>query len=209
MRAIRAATAALLGASVLALAAPVALAGGNGGDPLFAVAPSTVAPGGRVALSANGCASTATATSGVFDSASIRPGGSTTVTVDRDARRGAQYSIRFSCGDAQKTVILTISGGTASPTISTTVRPPVAPSPTVPATPARTTAPAPTTTATATRTATATAPATTPQGVRGGLGGSVTGGAGPVEFAAGAALVLAAATATAVVLRRRTGVRRH
>ncbi|MFE0427646.1 hypothetical protein [Streptomyces sp. NPDC058953] len=213
MRAIRAASAALLGATVLALAAPVARAGGDG-DPRFTVTPSTVAPGGRVALTASGCASTATATSGVFDAATIRPGTSATATVDGDARRGAQYSIRFTCGDAQRTVILTISGGTASPTISTTVRPPAVPSPTVTrtATPTATAtpipAPTPKATATAPRTATATA-TPVPQGVRGGLGGSVTGGAGPVEFAAGAALVLAAVTATTVVLRRGTGARRR
>ncbi|MFF3554090.1 hypothetical protein ACWD4V_32200 [Streptomyces tsukubensis] len=203
MRAIRAASAALLGATVLALAAPVARAGGNGDPVRFTVSPSTVAPGGRIALSASNCPTTATASSGIFDTATIRPGTSATATVDTDARRGAQYSVRFTCGNQQGTFILTISGGTTSPTTSSTFRPPSA-----------TATPAPsasrTATATATRTATATATATvTPQGVRGGLGGSMGGGAGTTEVAAGAALVVAAAAGTAFALRRRSTGRRH
>ncbi|MFJ8229773.1 hypothetical protein ACIQ9E_07400 [Streptomyces sp. NPDC094448] len=201
MRAIRAASAALLGATVLALAAPVARAGGDGDPVRFTVSPATVAPGGRIALSASNCPTTATASSGIFDTATIRPGTSATATVDTDARRGAQYSVRFTCGNQQGTFILTISGGTASPTTSSTFRPPAA-----------TATPAPsasrTATVTATRTATATA-TVTPQGVRGGLGGSMAGGAGTTEVAAGAALVVAAAAGTAYALRRRNAGRRH
>ncbi|MYS68577.1 hypothetical protein GTW66_32740 [Streptomyces sp. SID5473] len=143
MRAIRAASAALLGATVLALAAPVARAGGDGDPVRFTVSPSTVAPGGRIALSASNCPTTATASSGIFDTATIRPGTSATATVDTDARRGAQYSVRFTCGNQQGTFILTISGGTTSPTTSSTFRPPSA-----------TASPAPSASRTATATAT-------------------------------------------------------
>ncbi|QDY80255.1 hypothetical protein [Streptomyces qinzhouensis] len=201
MRAIRAASAALLATTVLALAAPVARAGGDGKSVLFTVSPSTVAPGGRVALSASNCTTTATASSGVFDTATIRPGTSATATVDTDARRGAQYSVRFTCGSQQGTFVLTISGGSASPTISSTYRPPA-----TTATPAP--SPSRTVTATATRGATATA-TVTPQGVRGGLGGSIGGGAGTGEFAVGAVFVAVAAAGTGYVLRRRTAGRRH
>ncbi|MGV9316794.1 hypothetical protein ACWDR0_32140 [Streptomyces sp. NPDC003691] len=203
MRAIRAASAALLGATALALAAPAALAGGNGDPVRFTVSPSTVAPGGRVALSASNCATTATASSGIFDTANIRPGTSATATVDSDARRGAQYSVRFTCGSQQGTFVLTISGGSASPTTSSTYRPPAASTTPVPSATRTATA-----TATATRTATATA-TVTPQGVRGGLGGSMGGGAGPGEFAVGAAFVAAAVAGTVFAVRRRTADRRH
>ncbi|MEF9886702.1 hypothetical protein [Streptomyces sp. P9-A4] len=186
MRAIRAASTALLGAAALALAAPAAVAADGAPAPNprvarakapgdFVVSPSLVAPGGRVTLSAPGCASTATASAGVFDTATIAPGSAVTATVDQDARRGAVYTVSFNCtGGEQDTVALTVSGvPTATPTISSTVLTP-------------------------------------PRGVRGGLGGSVGDGLDPVELAAGAALVLAAAAGGAYVLRRRSArTRRH
>ncbi|GGT13283.1 hypothetical protein [Streptomyces purpureus] len=125
MRAIRAATAALLGAAALALTAPVpaAVAADTAKAPGdFALSPSTVAPGGRVTLSAPGCRSTATAASGVFDTATIPPGSSTTATVDWDARRGAVYTVSFVCsGGPTGTLDLRIAGGAnVTPTISST-----------------------------------------------------------------------------------------
>ncbi|MGW7370171.1 hypothetical protein ACWGI8_43845 [Streptomyces sp. NPDC054841] len=151
MRAIPVASAALLGAAALALTTPTATADTAGGaagaarkQPFsFAVSPSTVAPGGQVTLRVSGCTTTATASSGVFDTVTIAPGLTGTATVDWDARRGAVYSVQFSCNGQTGTTDLTISGGTAAP------------------------APA---TATATARPTSTS---APQGVRGGLGGSI------------------------------------
>ncbi|MFJ3904967.1 hypothetical protein [Streptomyces sp. NPDC090025] len=184
MRAIRAASTALLGAAGLALAAPFAVpAVAVDGAPAprakavgdFTVSPSTVAPGGRITLSAPGCSSTATASAGIFDTATIAPGSAVTATVDADAKRGAVYTVSFNCtGGGQGTVDLTISGGTSpTPTARSTVL-------------------------------------TTPRGVQGGLGGSFD-GAGTWTFAAGGAMVLAAAAGVAVVVRRRSSSdgRRH
>ncbi|MEX0172889.1 hypothetical protein [Streptomyces sp. LMG1-1-1.1] len=188
MRAIRAASTALLGAAALALAAPAAVAAddapANGprapkaratGD--FVVSPSVVAPGGRVTLSAPGCASTATASAGIFDTVVIAPGSAATAVVDIDAKRGAVYTVAFNCtGGIQDTVDLTITGTptpTASPTISATILTP-------------------------------------PRGVQGGLGGSMDDGLEPFELAVGGALVVAAATSFVFVVRRRSGsARRH
>ncbi|MFF7441580.1 hypothetical protein [Streptomyces sp. NPDC008122] len=185
MRAIRAASTALLGAAALALAAPAALAADGApatgsrvarakapGD--FVVSPSVVAPGGRLTLSAPGCASTATASAGIFDTATIAPGASVTATVDADAKRGAVYTVLFNCtGGVQDTVALSISGtSTATPTISATVLAP-------------------------------------PRGVQGGLGGSMA--PSTTELAAGGTLALAAASGIVFfVVRRRSGAgRRH
>ncbi|MFD3728201.1 hypothetical protein [Streptomyces sp. NPDC058671] len=184
MRAIRAASTALLGAAALALAVPTAIAadGAPASDPRavrakapgdFVVSPSLVAPGGRVTLSAPGCASTATASAGIFDTVTIAPNAAATAVVDWDARRGAVYTVAFNCtGGLRDTVDLTISGiPTATPTIASTVLTP-------------------------------------PRGVQGGVGGSV-GGLEPVEVATGAALVLAATAGGVYVFRRRAAARRH
>jgi hypothetical protein len=127
MRALRAASAALLGVAPLALTAPPAAAAMavNTTQFNFTVTPSTVAPGGRVTLTAGGCPRTATASSGVFDSVTIPPNGSATATVDRDAKPGAVYSVSFACGTALASLDLTISGGTSRPTVRSTA---VAPS---------------------------------------------------------------------------------
>ncbi|MFE9462724.1 hypothetical protein ACFYNW_03445 [Streptomyces virginiae] len=149
----------------------------------FTLTPSTVAPGGQVVLAVSGCnAAYSTASSGVFDTASIARGQTVRVTVDRDARPGALYSVSFTCNGETGSADLTIAGGTTRPTTSST------------------------------RTATATAPAPVTTGaalgVRGGLGGSVA-GMDPVELGAGAALFLAAAGGTAYALRRRASGRGH
>ncbi|MFJ9810654.1 hypothetical protein ACIRTB_20745 [Streptomyces sp. NPDC101158] len=186
MRAIRAASTALLGAATLALAAPhaVAVDGAPAPNPRapgarqvgdFVVSPAFVAPGGRVTLSAPGCASTATASAGIFDTVTIAPGSAATATVDIDAKRGAVYTVSFNCtGGMQSTVDLTIAGGaTATPTALSTLRP------------------------------------ATPRGVAGGLGGSVDPTNG-WTMAAGGAMALAAAGGLAYVIRRRSAAgRRH
>ncbi|MGW6564001.1 hypothetical protein [Streptomyces sp. NPDC054975] len=178
MRAIRAASTALLGAATLALAAPVAVAADGAPAPNpqaakakapgdFVVTPSLVAPGGRVTLTAPGCASTATASAGIFDTVTIPPGSSATALVDLDAKRGAVYTVTFRCtGGITDTVNLTISGTTATPTASSTVL-------------------------------------TTPRGVQGGIGGSVK-GVGTGTLAAGAALVAVAVAGTVFTVRRRS-----
>ncbi|KOU82635.1 hypothetical protein ADK94_23525 [Streptomyces sp. XY593] len=149
----------------------------------FTLTPSTVAPGGQVVLAVSGCnAAYSTASSGVFDTVSIARGQTVRVTVDRDARPGALYSVSFTCNGETGSADLTIAGGTTRPTTSSTRT-------------AAATAPAPVTTGAA-------------LGVRGGLGGSVA-GMDPVELGAGVGLFLAAAGGTAYALRRRASGRGH
>ncbi|MCX5010433.1 hypothetical protein OG765_05465 [Streptomyces sp. NBC_00555] len=148
----------------------------------FSLTPSTVAPGGQTVLSVTGCnAAYATASSGVFDTVSIARGQTVRVTVDRDARRGAVYSVSFTCNGETGSADLTIAGGTTRPTTSSTR------------------------TATIAATGAITSSA---RGVQGGVGGSVA-GMDPVELGAGAGLLLAAAAGTAYTLRRRRSGRGH
>ncbi|MFH9685229.1 hypothetical protein ACH4LE_02660 [Streptomyces sp. NPDC017413] len=185
MRAIRVAPLALLGASALTLLAPSAAhAVPDGATSTFnpTIAPSVIAPGGRVTLGAGGCTGETTVSSGIFDTTTI-PSGSTTATatIDTDARRGAVYAVTFACGSTgtSRNVNLTITGGATSTPI-----------------------PRPTTVPTASSTA------LIPGGVRGGLGGS-SGSTDTVEVAAGAALVAVAASGALYFARRRTADRRH
>ncbi|MHC6625182.1 hypothetical protein ACYTFC_03555 [Streptomyces globosus] len=200
MGAIRSSATALLGAgaagAVLALGvfgAPAAIAAEA--QPItsfgFALTPSTVAPGGQTVLSVTGCdAAFATASSGVFDTVSIARGSTARVTVDRDARRGAVYSVTFTCNGENGSADLTIAGGTGTPTTSSTsAERPAAPR-------------------AATATAAGPAESAAARGVRGGLGGSVA-GMDARELGAGAALFLAAAAGTVVALRRRASAHRH
>ncbi|MFI6007597.1 hypothetical protein ACIBAG_02015 [Streptomyces sp. NPDC051243] len=115
MRAIRAASAALLGVSALVVTAPVAQARADSAVFRVAVLPSTVAPGGRVALHAVGCEQSVSVSSGVFDTIII-PRGRTwaKAVVDRDAEPGAVYEVSFHCGTFWQDVDLTIAGGRAS-----------------------------------------------------------------------------------------------
>ncbi|MFD3554239.1 hypothetical protein ACFWWA_19380 [Streptomyces goshikiensis] len=167
----------------------------------FTITPSTVAPGGQTVLSVSGCnAAYATVSSGIFDTVSIARGQTARVTVDRDARRGAVYSVSFTCNGETGSADLTIAGGTARPTTSSTAglsRNSTAPAPrgTVPA------APVPAASAPA-------ASGSAALGVRGGLGGSVA-GMDPLELGAGAAFFLAAAAGTAYAVRRRGAGRGH
>ena len=174
MRAIRAATAALLGAASLVLTAPLAVADdGKQTSPLFTVSPSTVSPGGRVALSASGCTTTAYASSGVFDAVTIQPGHlrHRRGGLGRPARRPVLGPVQLPRQRPRN-----VQSHDRRRTLH-----PHHPVPTV---------------------------TTSPQGVRGGLGGSAE-RMDPREIAAGGALVLAAATATVFVVRRRAGSRRH
>ncbi|MCD9879292.1 hypothetical protein [Streptomyces guryensis] len=118
MRAIRIASAALLGIGVLALTSPAAVARDDGHNfaPFgFSVLPSTVAAGSQVKLHVNrdgDCKGPATVHSVVFDTVVIAPGRSwATAVVDRDAKPGAVYRVRFSCDGASGSVDLTIVGG--------------------------------------------------------------------------------------------------
>ncbi|MGW0392824.1 hypothetical protein ACWDYJ_18350 [Streptomyces sp. NPDC003042] len=181
----------------------------------FAVTPSTVAPGGQVVLSVSECdAAFATASSGVFDTVSITRGQTVRVTVDRDARLGAQYSVSFTCNGETGSADLTIAGATSSPTISSTIgasRAPLAsPSPTATAATPPAVIATPTAVATAfpPRVATTSATPGASLGVRGGLGGSVA-GMDPLELGVGAGLALLALGGTAYAVRRRSARRAH
>lgn len=116
MRAIRVASAALLGVSALVASAPAAHASGDSSGFWARVVPDTVEPGGRVRLHANGCDQSVTVSSGVFDTVVI-PRWRTTarVTVDRDARRGAVYEVSFYCGTFWQSADLRIADGRPDP----------------------------------------------------------------------------------------------
>ncbi|MFE5774139.1 hypothetical protein ACFQ7O_37920 [Streptomyces sp. NPDC056485] len=147
-----------------------------------AITPSQVAPGGQAVVSVPGCnVAEATVSSGVFDTVVIGRGKTARITVDSDARRGAVYSVTFTCNGVNRSADLTITGGTTKPTTSSTS--------------------ASTSTSTAASAASAASRGAS-LGVRGGLGGSVA-GMDPRELGAGAALFLAAAGGTAYALRRR------
>ncbi|MET4927612.1 hypothetical protein P3L51_35525 [Streptomyces sp. PSRA5] len=196
MRAIRAASAALLGAAALALTTP-AVAMATAAAPVtpfgFAVTPSVIAAGGQVTLTVTGCSSTATAESGVFDDTVIPSGGSARASIFWDAKPGAMYEVTFSCNGEEGTTDLTIAGGTPAPT----------PTPTRTSTSTPTRTPSPASTRTPTSSSTAIAP---PGGVKGGLGGSFIGMNG-TELAIGTGLVAAAALGTVLVVRRRSANR--
>ncbi|MFD6468573.1 hypothetical protein, partial [Streptomyces goshikiensis] len=174
----------------------------------FTVTPSTVAPGGQAVLSVSGCnAAYATASSGIFDTVSIARGQTARVTVDRDARRGAVYSVSFTCNGETGSADVTIAGGTTRPTTSSTAgvsRNSAAPVPRNSAAPVpRGSVPAAPVPAGSVPAPSVPAPSGSGAlGVRGGLGGSVA-GMDPLELGAGAAFFLAASAGTAYVVRRR------
>ncbi|MGW1227474.1 hypothetical protein [Streptomyces sp. NPDC001478] len=189
MRAIRVAPVALLGAAALALSGPAvtAYAATTGGPPSgggYTVTPSVISPGGQVTLAAKGCSTTATASSGVFDTVTIPQNGTARATVDWDAKPGAVYEVTFICNTSPSStakVNLTVSAASASPTTSSTRSPApgVSPGSTV-----------------------------SPAGVQGGLGGSID-SVGTGEIVAGTALAVAAATGTVFMVRRRRESRSH
>ena len=126
MRAIRVASAALLGLGGLALCAPVILASDtsdagrrdDGAHFGFRVTPTTVAAGGRVSLHldrGSGCRGTATVTSGLFDTVRIpSEQDSVTATVDRTAKSQASYRVTFNCDGSSVSTQLAIASGTAA-----------------------------------------------------------------------------------------------
>jgi hypothetical protein len=117
MRAIRVASAVLLGAGALTSCVPAAGAAIRT-DFGFGVEPSTVAPGGKVTLRVernDACRGEAAVNSPVFDLVTIPPEESrATAVVDWDAKRGAVYDVQFECDESSGTARLTIAGG--SPT---------------------------------------------------------------------------------------------
>ncbi|HET6859962.1 MAG TPA: hypothetical protein VFH94_23070 [Streptomyces sp.] len=125
MRAIRLASAAALGIAALSLTAPTASADDHKAAAAVrgTITPSTIAAGGQVTLAVPGCAGTATADSGVFDTTSIPTGTTKAVTVFTDAKPAAVYAVTFTCNGVTSTADLTIAGGaptTSSTTIPTT-----------------------------------------------------------------------------------------
>ncbi|MGW2486212.1 hypothetical protein ACWCV9_03185 [Streptomyces sp. NPDC001606] len=118
MRAIRLASAALLGLGALAVCAPAVLAGDDHDvTPFgFRITPTTVAAGETVSLrfdrDGSGCRGTATVSSGIFDTVRIPPGrSSATAVVDRGARPATAYSVTFECDGTRGSTDLTIGGG--------------------------------------------------------------------------------------------------
>lgn len=116
MRAIRVASAALLGLSALTFSAPAAVAKGDVTPFGFSVLPSTIAAGGQVTLllerDNGGCKGSATVTSAVFDTITIPSNKSqATAVVDWDAKPGAVYQVTFTCDGVSGSTGLTIAGG--------------------------------------------------------------------------------------------------
>ncbi|MEV2212016.1 hypothetical protein AB0H86_11245 [Streptomyces sp. NPDC050997] len=123
MRAIRVASAALLGCA-LALTAPAAQASAERQGFRVSVLPEIVAPGGQVTLRATGCDQDVLVTSGVFDDVTIRKGRSRAVAyVDWDAKPGALYEVTFHCGTFWQNADLTIAGGRPGGPTPVPVRP--------------------------------------------------------------------------------------
>ncbi|MFC7217667.1 hypothetical protein ACFQLX_05695 [Streptomyces polyrhachis] len=111
--------------SVLAVGVTApATAQGSGGDVTsfgFTVTPKAVKPGGQVNLTATDCEHEARASSGVFDSIPLGIAGdpmqSASVTVDWDAKPGAEYTVTFICGPESGRAKLRIAAtsGTSRP----------------------------------------------------------------------------------------------
>ncbi|MFC7259434.1 hypothetical protein [Streptomyces lutosisoli] len=119
MRAIRVASAALLGLTALTFTAPSAFADDGDSHNItpfgFSVQPSTIAAGGRLSLLLKrdgGCNGTVRISSGVFDTVTIPSGrSSATATVDRDARQGAVHEVTFVCDGVSGHTDITIGTG--------------------------------------------------------------------------------------------------
>ncbi|MFF2774575.1 hypothetical protein ACFVU3_06675 [Streptomyces sp. NPDC058052] len=185
MRAIRTAPAALIAAAAVALSAPASSADdgtgtGTGTDITsfgFSVTPRTVAPGGTVTLTTDGCdVPSVTVTSGIFDTVTLTEGRPGRATVDIDAEAGAEYEIAFDCEGERGTTTLTVTPG---PSVTPVTTPPAPVTPTAPPAPRK--------------------------GVKAGFGSSTGSDAlGTAELAAGAVLITGA-LGGAVVLARRHG----
>ncbi|MFI8509696.1 hypothetical protein ACIGHB_01060 [Streptomyces sp. NPDC085460] len=82
----------------------------------FSVTPRTVAPGGTVTLTSDGCeVPSVTVTSGIFDTVTLTEGRPGSATVDVEAKAGAEYEIAFDCKGERGTTSLTITHGTTPP----------------------------------------------------------------------------------------------
>ncbi|MEV6109662.1 hypothetical protein AB0M28_33885 [Streptomyces sp. NPDC051940] len=169
----------------------------------FTVSPKTVKAGGQVNLTATDCEHQARASSGVFNAVPLGMAGdpmqSASVTVDWDAKPGAEYTVTFTCGPetGRTTFKIADTSSTSRPRPSpsaTTARPSAKPSATSP-TSVRPTASASSPAAGAVKPV---------RPARGGLGGSQTGD--PVLLASGTAVSSAAVLGGAVLLRRRRSV---
>ncbi|MHC5256659.1 hypothetical protein ACYSUO_02130 [Streptomyces sp. UC4497] len=112
MHAIRAASAAAISLAALSLTAPAATADDSESF-RPSISPTTIAAGGKVTLSASGCAGKTEVSAGIFDSVTISPGeGPRTVPVDWEAKQGAAYTVTFTCDGGQpRRVDLTIATG--------------------------------------------------------------------------------------------------
>ncbi|MGW8364574.1 hypothetical protein ACWGK1_28920 [Streptomyces wedmorensis] len=119
MRAIGAASAVLLSAVAAVTVAPSALADDADRNITsfgFSVTPATVAPGGTVTLTSDGCEEpSVTVTSGVFDTVTLTEGRSGSATVDVEAKAGTEYEITFDCKGERGTAKLTIAQGEPRP----------------------------------------------------------------------------------------------
>ncbi|SEC06051.1 hypothetical protein [Streptomyces sp. TLI_105] len=115
MRVIRAASAALLGAVAVVTVAPLATADDGDHDITsfgFSVTPATIAPGGTVTLTSDGCeVPSVTVTSTVFETVTLNEGRPGTATVDLDAKVGTEYEITFDCKGERGTTRLAIAQG--------------------------------------------------------------------------------------------------
>ncbi|MFB7557685.1 hypothetical protein [Streptomyces brevispora] len=181
MRAMRVAPVALLGAAVLAVTAPAVTSyaappgGPSGSGSGYTVTPSVIAPGGQVTLSAKGCPTTATASSGMFDTVTIPRGGTARATVDWDAEPAAAYETTFTCNTSPSStakVNLTIRAATSTPTADST---------------------------------SATGSTASPAGAQGGLGGSIDSPNTSMIVGGTALAVAAATSTVFVARRRKEG----
>ena len=118
MRAIRVASAALLGVIALTSCTPAAVADDDHYvmSTGYGVQPATIAAGGLVTLQvdrkSSGCNSSVKVSSAVFETVTISSGSSSgTATIDLDAKVGAVYRVTFSCGGVSATKDLTITDG--------------------------------------------------------------------------------------------------
>ncbi|MFC8273719.1 hypothetical protein ACFUJR_14575 [Streptomyces sp. NPDC057271] len=76
----------------------------------FSVTPATVAPGGSVTLTSDGCEAPSVAvSSGVFDTVTLTEGRAGTATIDVEAKIAAEYQVTFDCKGEKGTTPLVIA----------------------------------------------------------------------------------------------------
>ncbi|MHA6758459.1 hypothetical protein [Streptacidiphilus sp. PAMC 29251] len=135
MRAARLIAGSAVALAALSMAAPIAQAADGGGTTsnvtpfAFKIYPTTVKAGGNIGLGVSGCdATSATASAGVFDTVTLPSTGTKgeyvgAATIDADAKPGAQYDVKFTCGSSSGTTTLTVAAATSPTTTPTTVTP--------------------------------------------------------------------------------------